>query len=74
MKHINVLDTHSKKINAVNCLVIKSKIKGYNTDWQGYYRTIPRANTLKKKNTLLIGYGGAAVAIHYVLKKKVLKT
>ena len=26
MKHINVLDTHSKKINAVNCLVIKSKI------------------------------------------------
>ena len=70
MKHINVLDTHSKKINAVNCLVIKSKIKGYNTDWQGYYRTIPRANTLKNKNTLLIGYGGAAVAIHYVLKKK----
>ena len=70
MKHINVLDTHSKKINAVNCLVIKSKIRGYNTDWQGYYRTIPKANTLKNKNTLLIGYGGAAVAIHYVLKKK----
>ncbi len=70
MKHANVLDTHSKKINAVNCLVLKSKIKGYNTDWQGYYKTIPRANNLKNKNTLLIGYGGAALAIHYVLKKK----
>ena len=70
IKHTNALDTHSKKINAVNCLVINSKIKGHNTDWQGYYKTIPKANTLKNKNILLIGYGGAALAIHYVLKKK----
>ena len=28
MKHIDVLDKHSRKINAVNCVSKKSKIKG----------------------------------------------
>ena len=70
MKNINVLDKHTKKINAVNCVSIKPKIKGFNTDWQGYYKTIPNREKLKNKKTLLIGYGGAALAIHYVLTSK----
>ena len=70
IKHLNKLDKHSKKINAVNCVLIKSKIIGTNTDWVGYYKTLPKRNNLKKKNIVLIGYGGAALAIHYVLKTK----
>ena len=70
IKHIDILDNHSRKINAVNCVSIGSKNKGINTDWIGYYKTLPRIKNLKNKNILLIGYGGAALAIHYVLKTK----
>ena len=70
MKHIDVFDKHSKNINAVNCVLIRSKIKGLNTDWLGYYKTLPKEKRIKNKNVLLIGYGGAALAIHYVLKTK----
>ena len=70
MKHVNVFDTHSKKINAVNCVSIKSTVFGANTDWEGYYKTLPKIKNIKKKEVLIIGYGGAALAIHYVLLKK----
>ena len=70
IKHIDVLDTHSQKINAVNCVQINKRIKGVNTDWAGYYKTLPKKRSLKKNKVLLIGYGGAALAIHYVLKTK----
>ena len=70
IKHLDELDKHSKKINAVNCVVIKKKIKGINTDWIGYYKTIPKKNIYKNSNIVLIGYGGAALAIHYVLKAR----
>ncbi len=70
MKHTNVLDVHSKKINAVNCLSFGSKIKGINTDWEGFYRALPKKIKSKKNFILIIGYGGAALAIHYVLIKK----
>ena len=70
IKHTNILDKHSKKINAVNCISIGNKIKGFNTDWLGYFNTLPKNINIKNKTTLLIGYGGAAQAIHYVLKNK----
>ncbi len=70
IKYIDSLDKHSKNINAVNCVTIKSKIKGTNTDWFGYYKTLPKLKNFKKNKILLIGYGGAAHAIHYVLKTK----
>ncbi len=68
IKHIDRLDTHSKKINAVNCVSKKTKIIGANTDWQGYLNTLPKINkNFKQKNILIIGYGGAGIAIHYGL-------
>jgi len=70
MRYIQTFDRHAKQINAVNCVTIKSKIKGSNTDWNGYFRTLPKKIKPKTTNVLLIGYGGAALAIHYVLKKK----
>ncbi len=70
IKHLDVLDKHSRSINAVNCVSINNKIKGYNSDWEGFYKTIPKIKNIKNKNIILIGYGGAALAIHYVLKLK----
>ena len=70
IKHIDSLNKHSRQINAVNCLTVRSKIIGTNTDWMGYFKTLPKNKSLKKKKTLIIGYGGAALAIHYVLIKR----
>ena len=70
IKHLDGLDQHSKKINAVNCVAINKKVNGVNTDWEGYYKTLPALSNIKEKNILVIGYGGAALAIHYVLKLK----
>ena len=73
MKHIDSLNKHSREINAVNCLTTGSKIKGTNTDWTGYFKTLPKNKNLKREKILIIGYGGAALAIHYVLRKKKFK-
>ena len=53
-----------------NCVITKPKTKGINTDWTGYYKTLPKTKNLKSKKTIIIGYGGAALAIHYVLNQK----
>ncbi len=70
IKHTDLLDRHAKQINAVNCLSFGTKTKGINTDWTGYFKTLPKKNNIKKMKVLLVGYGGAALAIHYVLKHK----
>ncbi len=71
LKHTDVLDKHAEEINAVNCVLKKNrKIIGTNTDWKGYYKTLPKSKNLKGKKVIIIGYGGAALAIHYVLKTK----
>ena len=72
-KHIDVLDHSARKISAVNCVKIDKNIYGTNTDWEGYYKTLPKNHNLKSKKVLILGYGGAALAIHYVLKKKQFK-
>tara|TARA_B100000674_G_C37769536_1_gene881824 strand:- start:156 stop:941 length:786 start_codon:yes stop_codon:yes gene_type:complete len=70
IKHLQSLDKHSTVINAVNCVSTKPKIRGINTDWTGYYKTLPMTKNLINKNILLIGYGGASLAIHYLLISK----
>ena len=70
MKYVELINKNAKEINAINCISTSKKIKGTNTDWEGYYKTLPKGKILKNKKILLIGYGGAALAIHYVLKNK----
>ena len=70
IKYIKKLDKHAKEIKAVNCVTTKPEISGSNTDWDGYYKSLPKIKYPNKKKVLLIGYGGAALAIHYVLKIK----
>jgi len=58
----------AKNIKAVNTLVReRDKIIGYNTDAPGFYESI---KSFKKiKNTLILGAGGTAKAIAFILKE-----
>ena len=70
IKYLDDLDSHSKKINAVNCvLFIKGKKRGINTDWIGYKNSLKKIKINKNKKILIIGYGGAAQAVHYCFLK-----
>jgi hypothetical protein len=70
----NALDKISKKakkIGAVNCITVskKKKLKGYNTDYYGFKKSLKPL--LKKHHTkaLILGTGGASKAIAFALKK-----
>ena len=70
IKHLNIIDVHAKKIGAVNCVTNKKTINGTNTDWTGYFKTLPNIKKTKNRKVIILGYGGASYAIHYVLKKR----
>ncbi len=70
IKHLDKIDTHAKIIGAVNCVTNKKTINGTNTDWTGYYKTLPNIKKTKNRKVVILGYGGASHAIHYVLKKR----
>ncbi|MCE3039614.1 shikimate dehydrogenase [Helicobacter anatolicus] len=57
----------AKKIKAVNTWVLRSgRIYGYNTDAPGFYETI---KNLECKKVLILGAGGSAKAIAYILQE-----
>ena len=65
IKHLDTKSQHAEKIGAVNCVTIKKKIRGTNTDWAGYLKSIKNKKINKNKNILILGYGGASQAIVY---------
>ena len=69
-KHLNTKNLHAKNIGAVNCVTVGKKIKGTNTDWLGYLRSIKDVKTNKNKKILILGCGGAAQAVFYGFAKK----
>lgn len=71
---IPLLDKVSKKakaIGAVNVIKItkKNKLKGYNSDYYGFKKSIKPLLKSHHKKALILGTGGAAKAICYTLKK-----
>src|SRR5258705_4315028 len=59
-----------KKIRACNCILVRSgKLKGYNTDVEGFERSFKRSLQPHHEKALLLGTGGAAKAVEFVLKK-----
>lgn len=64
------LNDTAASIGAVNCVRIGGKLEGFNTDAGGFDMMLKDAGyDLKGKNVLLLGCGGASMAVLYVLKK-----
>ena len=72
--YLDEVDKIAKKIGAVNTIVNdKGRLKGYNTDAMGAARALEEKTELQKKSCLIIGAGGAARAIGFILKEKGVK-
>ena len=71
---LDELDDEAKEIGAVNTIKIirengTIKLKGYNTDIYGFRETLKPLLQQHQYKALILGTGGAAKAVEYVLKK-----
>lgn len=70
--YLDNIDSTAVEIGAINTLKIRREneiiINGYNTDWIGFNKSIEEYLP-KLKNAIILGNGGASLAIKYVLKK-----
>ncbi len=68
---LDEIDDDAKKIGAINTILIRNgKLKGYNTDIYGFQQSwlnFMGKDTISK--TLILGTGGAAKAVAFVLQK-----
>jgi shikimate dehydrogenase len=76
ISYINELDQTAEEIGAVNCIKITKKengvmqLKGYNTDAFGFEQSLLSfLDNYKPQSAIIIGIGGAAKAVIYILKK-----
>ncbi|PQA95352.1 shikimate dehydrogenase [Chryseobacterium piscicola] len=70
IKYLDELSDEAKKIGAVNCVKIENGIKtGYNTDATGFEKTLLLHLKSHHKSAIILGNGGAAKAVKYVLDK-----
>ena len=68
MKYLDKLDDIAKLIGAVNTIDFKD-LKGYNTDGIGAIKAIEEIDSVKNKNIVIAGAGGASRAISFYLAK-----
>jgi shikimate dehydrogenase len=68
---LDQLDPLAERIGAVNTIIkAEGKLVGYNTDGHGAVRALEAVMDLSGKRCLLVGAGGAARAIGYVLSTR----
>lgn len=68
--YLDELSDEAEKIGAVNTVTIKDEIKkGFNTDAFGFEKTLLIHKKDKHQSALILGNGGAAKAVQYVLNK-----
>lgn len=67
---IDELSEEAQEIGAINCISIENgKTKGYNTDAFGFEKTLLLHKKEHQNSAIILGNGGAAKAVQYVLKK-----
>lgn len=73
LKFLDEIDADAKEIGAVNTIKItrdngKLHLKGFNTDVYGFRKPLEEHITEKHKKALVLGTGGAAKAVAWVMK------
>ena len=68
MNYLDEIDEVAQLIGAVNTIDFKN-LKGYNTDGIGAIRAIEEVISIKNKNVLIAGAGGASRAISFYIAK-----
>ncbi|RNA61387.1 shikimate dehydrogenase [Chryseobacterium nematophagum] len=70
INYLDELSDEAKNIGAVNCVLIENGKKiGYNTDAFGFEKTLLLHKKEHHNTALILGNGGAAKAVQYVLDK-----
>ena len=70
LPYLNETDKIVKAIGACNCILLKDrKLKGYNTDAEGFERSLKTKLEAAHRKALILGTGGAAKAVEFVLRK-----
>lgn len=70
IQHLDELTPEAKAIGAVNCVeIIDGRWIGHNTDYIGFKRTLLPLIENRVENALILGTGGASLAVAYVLKE-----
>lgn len=67
---LDKISKKAKKIGAVNTIKItkKGKLKGYNTDFYGFQKSLSNLLNENHKKALILGTGGASKAVAFALK------
>ena len=67
---LDKISKKAKKIGAVNTIKIskKGKLKGYNTDYYGFQKSLSGLLKENHKKALILGTGGASKAVAFALK------
>jgi shikimate dehydrogenase len=67
--YVSAMDAIAKEIGAINTIKITTEgIKGYNTDYYGFQKTMEPLLENHHKFALILGTGGASKAVAYVFK------
>lgn len=75
MTYLDEISDEARAIGAVNTIVnLDGKLIGYNTDGQGYVRSLIEETgiNIEGKKIIILGAGGAARAISYTLSKQLI--
>ena len=70
LKYIDDISEEARMISSINTLKLeKGKIKGYNTDYYGFGKTLKRNKIeIRGKRAFILGTGGGAKSVYYYLK------
>lgn len=71
MAHLNSLSKKAARIGAVNTIKItkKGKLKGYNTDYYGFKKSLQPLLALHHQKALILGTGGASKGVAFALEE-----